>query len=141
MSAWYNNILTANTEDAFHVCWRESIRHDPDPNTTYEKWYEPLDRKIVRALKKLGVPESATEYFDDWCPNCTRHVTVERKFVSPLVVTAIHDLLKKDYEYWRIEIRIVGTIDDDDLTGSICVQKDWLLVWGDVADLTPRTDG
>lgn len=138
MSEWFENVVEASSEEAYYKCFDAASPTDPDPHTSYEKWYGPFERKIRRVLAHHGVPGRATEYFDDWCPNRTRHVTIERRYLTPEVILALHRLLKADYAFWRIDIIVVKSIARDDRLGQMALRADWVLCWGCARRMLPK---
>jgi hypothetical protein len=139
MKQWFENVVEAVDVDAYYKCFGATTPTDKDPDTSYEKWYGPLEAKIARVLDDAGVPKSAIEFFDDWCANNTRHVTIERQYIDHELILAIHDLIGDDYKRfrWRIEVTIVGTIKGDDWLGKLGIWEDWVLCWGIGRSLLP----
>jgi hypothetical protein len=125
--------------DAYYKCFGATTPTDKDPDTSYEKWYGPLEAKIAKVLQASGVPDSAIEFFDDWCPNNTRHVTIERQYVDQAMIIAIHDLIGDEYKRnrWRIEVTVVGTITENNELGKLGIWQEWVLCWGIGRSLLP----
>ena len=126
----YERIVEASDIDAYWKCFDAATPRDTDPETSYEKWYGPLEAMIATVLEKAGIPKATIDFFDDWCPNNTRHVTIERAYANATLLSAIHDLIQGDYQRWRIEVTIVGVIKNDDELGKISIWSDWVLCWG-----------
>jgi hypothetical protein len=136
--SWKTKIVVAENEDAYYACLDASTHPDPDKTTTFERDYQPLEDQIAKLLtKEFNAPVASFSFFDDWCPNRTRHVTCESRFLNPRVVQRIHDLLQDEYQYWRIELIVVGSIEKDDRQGAIAVSEEWLLCEGAGRSLCP----
>jgi hypothetical protein len=81
-------------------------------------------------LREYDVPANSVRFFDDWCPNRTRHVTCEARYVTPQVLVALVGLLRRKYEFWRVEVIIVRDLEKDDEQGMIALQRNWVLCYG-----------
>ncbi len=139
MTQWFRAIVEASDEETYYKCFTASTPRDPDPDTSYEKWYGPLEEKIWTVLASRRVPRKAVNFFDDWSPNRTRHFTIERRYLSPRLVRSLHAILRGDYTRWRIEIIVVGVLSIDDHVGHVALWKDWVLCWGCGRELIPST--
>lgn len=140
MSNWYDQIVEACNEDAYYKCFDASTQPDPDPDTTYEKWYGPFEEQIRTVLDRHGVARESTVFFDDWCPNRTRHVTVERSHLKKEIIASLHALLVGDYRFWRIDVIVVGSINDDNRLAQLGISRDWILTWGNGRELLPSAE-
>jgi hypothetical protein len=124
---WYDNVVVAHSYDAYYWCVGHSTPNDPDPDTTYEKHYGPLEKRIAKVLANHRVPKEAVEFFDDWCANLTRHVYVERRYVTPRIATDLFALLRRKYADWRIELILIGSMKKHDEVGQLMIRRDWAL--------------
>jgi hypothetical protein len=140
MSDWFKNIVEANSSDAYYKCFDAATPTDRDPDTSYEKWYGPLEEQIAQVLLHAEIPKSAFSFFDDWCKNNTRHVDIESQYVNAAIIAAIHDLIKGESwrNRWRIEVTFVGTIKADDWQGKLGIWSEWVLCWGIGKDFLPK---